>query len=266
MRVIIEQDYAGLSLRAAQIVADLVIRKPDCVLGLATGSTPLGLYAELVRMSREEGLDFSRVTTFNLDEYIGLGPDHEQSYRYFMEKNLFEGLHFRPCMTHVPNGLARDFVASCARYEKAIEDAGGIDLQVLGIGGDGHIGFNEPGSSLGSRTRLVVLTPETIEDNSRFFASPTEVPRYAITMGVATILEAKRCLLLANGIKKAKVVREAIEGPVTSQLTASALQFHPDTVAVFDEEAAALLETRDYHKHAEKALRELCAGELLTIG
>ena len=260
MRVVIERDYDGMSRKAAEEVAALVRRKPDCVLGLATGSTPLGLYKELVSLSKE-GLDFSRVITFNLDEYYGVGPDHDQSYRYFMEKNLFELLKTRPKKTHVPDGLAKDVEAHCTWYEKAIKDAGGIDLQVLGIGGDGHIAFNEPGSSLGSRTRLVVLTEETIRDNSRFFASADDVPRYALTMGVASILEARKCLLLAGGIKKAKVIREAIEGPITSQITASALQLHPDSVAFLDEDAADLLEHRDYYKHVEKLYAELRSGK-----
>ncbi len=265
MRVVIEPDYEGMSRKAAAMVADLVRRKPDCVLGLATGSTPIGLYKELIRLSREDGLDFSRVTTFNLDEYHGLAPEHDQCYRYFMEKNLFEGLKTRPKRTSVPDGLARDVDGYCASYEKAIKDSGGIDLQVLGIGGDGHIAFNEPGSSLGSRTRLVVLTEETITDNSRFFASADDVPRFALTMGVATILEARKCLLLASGIKKSKVVREAIEGPVTSQITASALQLHPDTFAFLDEDAADLLELKDYYKHVEKMYGEHGVGRRAAV-
>jgi glucosamine-6-phosphate deaminase len=257
MRVIIQRDYDAMSRTAAGIIAQLVREKSHCVLGLATGSTPLGLYRELVRLSHQ-GLDLSRVTTFNLDEYCGLGPEHEQSYRYFMEKNLFEPLATRPRRTHVPDGLAENAEACCARYEQAIRDAGGIDLQVLGIGGDGHIGFNEPGSSLGSRTRLVVLARETIRDNARFFASEDEVPRFALTMGVGTILEARRCLLLASGVRKAKMVAQAIEGPVTSLVTASSLQLHPDTSAVLDEDAADVLEMKDHYRHVECALAELC--------
>ena len=257
MRVVIERDYHGMSCKAAAIVADAVRRKPDCVLGLATGSTPVGLYKELIRLSREEGLDFSRVTSFNLDEYYGLAPEHDQSYRYFMEKNLFEGLKTRPKKTHVPDGLAKDPEAYCEQYEMMIRDVGGIELQVLGIGGDGHIAFNEPSSSLGSRTRLKTLTEETIQDNARFFSSIDEVPRFAITMGVATIFEARRCLLLASGHKKAKVVHEAIEGPVTSQVTASALQLHRETIVVLDEEAACELERKDYYQYVERMRAEL---------
>jgi glucosamine-6-phosphate deaminase len=256
MRIVIEEDYQAMSRKAARVIADLVARKPYCVLGLATGSTPLGLYRELVQMS-QQGLDFSRVTTFNLDEYFGLGPEHEQSYRYFMEVNLFDKLKTRPHRTHVPDGLATDVDAYCAWYEQEIRDAGGIDLQLLGIGSDGHIGFNEPGSSLGSRTRLVVLTEETIKDNARYFDSPDEVPCYALTMGVKTILEARQCLLLASGVHKAKMVALAIEGPITAQVTASALQQHSDTIVILDEDAADLLERKDYYKHAERAHAEL---------
>lgn len=259
MRVVIERDYDGMSRRAAAEVAELLRKKPNCVLGLATGSTPLGLYKELIRMSHEAGLDFSRVITFNLDEYYDLGPEHDQSYRYFMEKNLFAGLKTRPKKTHVPDGLAKDPDAYCELYEKMIRDAGGIDFQVLGIGGDGHIGFNEPSSSLGSRTRLKTLTEETIQDNARFFASLDEVPRFAITMGVGTIFEARECLLMASGVKKAKVVAQAVEGPITAQVTASALQLHRDTIVVLDEESAAELERKDYYKYVERMRAELLA-------
>ena len=263
MRIVIEPVYEQMSRTAAAIVADLVQRKPNCVLGLATGSTPVGLYRELIRLSFEEDLDFSNVTTFNLDEYFRLSPEHDQSYRYFMEKNLFERLKTRPKTTHVPDGKAKDVSAHCASYEQAIQDAGGIDLQVLGIGGDGHIAFNEPGSSLGSRTRLVVLNEETIQDNARFFAPANEVPRCALTMGVATILETRCCLLLASGVKKAKVVAQAVEGPISSQITASALQMHPNTIAILDEEAADALELKDHYKHVQQVLEEL-QGQLCT--
>jgi glucosamine-6-phosphate deaminase len=252
MRVIIEADYGGMSVKAASLVRNVVRRKPNCVLGLATGSTPIGLYRELIRMSKEEGLDFSQTTTFNLDEYLGLGPGHDQSYRYFMEKNLFEKLATRPRVTHVPDGLAQDPEMYCEQYEQMIKDVGGIDLQVLGIGRDGHIGFNEPSSSLGSRTRLKTLTEETIHDNARFFAAMDDVPRFAITMGVGTIFEARRCILMASGLNKAKVVARAIEGPVTAQVTASALQLHRDTIVVLDEDASCELERKEYYKYVER--------------
>lgn len=257
MRVIVERDLECVSKRAGQFVAELIRRKATCVLGLATGSTPLGLYRELARMHRDEGLDFSRVVSFNLDEYVGLGPTHPQSYRAFMQTNLFDHVNIDVRNTHVPDGRALDFDAYCAQYEKQIKDEGGIDLQILGIGSDGHIAFNEPGSSLGSRTRLKTLTEETVRDNARFFGSSETVPRLAITMGVGTILESRQCLLLAAGDTKARAVRDAIEGPVTAQVTASALQLHRDVVAVLDEDAARLLERREYYRQVERAQAQL---------
>lgn len=266
MRVVIESDADAVSRRAARFVADLVRRKPDCVLGLATGSTPLGIYRELIRMHQEEGLNFSQVTSFNLDEYVGLDSSHDQSYRYFMEENLFRHINIDRSKTHVPDGLATDLGEYCEQYEEMIREAGGIDLQVLGIGRDGHIAFNEPGSSLGSRTRLKSLTGETITDNARFFASEDKVPRLAITMGVGTILESHQCLLLALGSSKAQAVQGTIEGPVTAQVTASALQLHRDVIAVIDEEAGAWLTRRDYYAEVEEAQLLLEGGELQRLG
>ena len=266
MRVIVEKTPEDVSRRAALLVAELVRREPTCVLGLATGSTPLGLYRELIRMHQEEKLDFSRVTTFNLDEYVGLGPGDEQSYRYFMQTNLFDHINLDLRNTHVPDGRALDFHNYCERYEQSIREADGIDLQVLGIGGDGHIAFNEPGSSLGSRTRLKTLTSETVRDNARFFGSEDRVPRLSITMGVGTILESRRCLLVAIGDSKAKAIRETIEGPVTAQVTASALQLHRDVTAVLDEDAARLLERREYYREVERAQTLLQEGQLAQLG
>ena len=260
MRVIVESDADHVSRTSAQFLAAVVRRKPTCVLGLATGGTPLGMYRELIRMHREEGLDFSRVVTFNLDEYVGLSGTHPQSYRHFMQHNLFEHINIDQRNTHVPDGRALDFESSCELYEKRIHDEGGIDLQVLGIGGDGHIAFNEPGSSLGSRTRLKTLTAETVRDNARFFGSEQEVPRLAITMGVGTILESRQCLLLAVGETKAKAIRDTIEGPITAQVTASALQMHREVIAVIDEEAARLLERRGYYREMEQAQARLKSG------
>lgn len=266
MRVIIEPTPEDLARRAARFVADLVRRKPDCVLGLATGSTPLGTYQELIRMHREEGLDFSQVTTFNLDEYVGLAASHPQSYRYFMQKNFFEHINIAQARTNVPDGRALDFAAHCRQYEQRLRDAGGIDLQILGIGSDGHIAFNEPGSSLGSRTRLKTLTGETVRDNARFFGSEALVPRLAITMGIGTILESHRCLLLAQGSHKATAIRQTVEGPVTAQVTASALQLHRDVVVILDELAAAGLERRSYYNEVEHAQRLLEAGQFRALG
>jgi len=252
MEVIIKPDYDAMSKEAADIIADLLYGKPNAVLGLATGSTPLGLYKELIRMHKDEGLDFSKVITFNLDEYIGLSASHDQSYNYFMWDNLFKHVNVSPENVHIPNGMAKDIAAFCEWYEDEIEAFGGIDIQVLGIGGDGHIAFNEPSSSLGSRTRLKTLTEETIDDNARFFEKKEDVPRYAITMGVGTVMEARKCILLANGEKKAATVAKAIEGPITAMVTASALQMHPDSVFILDEPASTKLELKQYYEWVYK--------------
>jgi glucosamine-6-phosphate deaminase len=211
MLVVVVEDYDELSKEGARRVADLVRKKPDCVLGFATGSTPLGTYAELIRMHREEGLDFSKVVTFNLDEYVGLPPSHERSYRYFMWKNLFDHINVDPRYVHIPDGMAEDVERQCEWYEARIQQFGGIDLQILGIGANGHIAFNEPRSSLGSRTRIKTLTEKTRKDNARFFSSLEEVPKFAITMGVGTIMEAHGLLLMASGRENADAVvdREA---------------------------------------------------------
>ncbi len=266
MRVIIYPSELEVSQRAAQFVARLVRQKPSCVLGLATGTTPLAMYRELIRLHREEGLDFARVTTFNLDEYVGLGPSDPHSYRYFMQEHLFGQINIASQQTHFPDGRALDYAASCLAYEHRIKDCGGIDLQVLGIGSDGHIAFNEPGSSLGSRTRLKTLASETVKDNARFFDSIDQVPRLAITMGVGTILESKQCMLIALGKKKAKAIRDTIEGPITAQVTASALQLHRDVIVVLDEDAAGLLSRRDYYDEVEYAQRLLEQGKLRQLG
>lgn len=253
MEVIIKKNYDEMSSEAGKIVAEEMREKLKAdkkfILGLATGSTPLGLYKELIGMCRNKELDFSSVITFNLDEYVELAPEHCQSYRYFMNENLFKHINIVLKNTHVPDGLAENLEKYCEEYEKKIKSAGGIDLQVLGIGGDGHIGFNEPGSSLASRTRVKTLTEETIKDNSRFFKNKNEVPEYAVTMGIKTILEAKKIILLASGGNKADVLGKAVEGPVTSQVTASALQLHPHVVIVCDEEAAGNLKRKDYYNY-----------------
>ncbi len=247
MEVIIKSTYEEMSKAAAQKVARLLNTKPDAVLGMATGSTPLGLYQELVRMHREEGLDFSQVTTFNLDEYVGLRPDHPQSYHYFMHENFFQHVNVPKQNIYIPSGNTSNYRAFCSWYEQRIEECGGIDLQILGIGSDGHVAFNEPGSSLSSRTRLKTLAKQTIDDNARFFEQRADVPMYAITMGVGTILEADQLILLANGENKAEAVAAAVEGPVTSMVTASALQLHPSAKIYLDDEAASQLEMREYY-------------------
>lgn len=266
VRVIILPDAAAASRRAAQFIADLVRRKPQCVLGLATGSTPLGTYQELIRLHREEGLSFAQATTFNLDEYVGLSPAHPQSYRKFMQQHLFDHINLDGSRTNVPDGRALDFESHCRQYEQKIKDAGGIDLQLLGLGSDGHIAFNEPGSSLGSRTRLKTLASETIRDNARFFGGEDQVPRLAVTMGVGTILESRRCVLLAFGAHKAEAVRATVEGPITAQITASALQLHREVIGIFDEAAASLLTRREYYDDVERAQAALEAGEHKKLG
>jgi len=241
MKVAIVKDRAELGKKAAQLVAAEMLSRPRCVLGLATGSSPVPLYQELIRMHREEGLDFSTTITFNLDEYVGLAPDHPQSYRRFMNDQLFDHININKKNTHVPDGLAEDIEAHCAEYEEMIAEAGGIRLQVLGIGSNGHIGFNEPGTSLASRTHRTRLSESTIRDNARFFERREDVPTEAITMGIATILDADRILLVANGANKADAIARALEGPVTAMCPASALQLHPDVTCIITEDAASRL-------------------------
>ncbi len=241
MNIIILRDPEEVGRKAAQFFAQQLRANPASVLGLATGSTPIPLYRELARMHREEGLDFSKAITFNLDEYVGLAPNHPQSYRYFMQVNLFDHVNIRPDHTHVPDGLARDIPDACSRYEAAIAKAGGIDLQVLGIGVNGHIGFNEPPSPFDSLTRLQTLTESTIEANARFFDSLADVPRQAITMGIGTILGSKTCILIATGSAKAETVARMIEEPASEMCPASALQLHKAATILLDEPAAARL-------------------------
>lgn len=248
MEVVICETYQEMSRVAARAVADVLNTKPNAVLGMATGSTPLELYRELVRMHKEHGLDFSQVTTFNLDEYVGLNPEQEQSYHRFMHDNFFRHVNVPRHNIYIPSGTTNNYKAFCEWYEQRIKDCGGIDVQILGIGSDGHIAFNEPGSSLMSRTRLKTLAQSTIEDNARFFKRREDVPIYAITMGVGTILEARELVLLANGKNKAAAIAQAVEGPVTSMITASALQLHPNATVYLDREAASGLKMLDYYR------------------
>jgi glucosamine-6-phosphate deaminase len=247
MEVIVKNTYDEMSRAAALKVVNVLNAKPDAVIGLATGSTPLGVYQELARLHQEEGLDFSQVRTFNLDEYVGVSVKHPQSYHHFMHENLFKHINIPPQNIHIPSGTTSNYRAFCAWYEQRIEECGGIDLQILGIGSDGHIAFNEPTSSFASRTRLKTLAKPTIDDNARFFDKREDVPIYAITMGVGTILEAEQLVLLANGTNKAKAIAAAIEGPMTSMITASAIQMHPSVNVYLDEPAASELTMRDYY-------------------
>ena len=241
IKVSVTKDYDEMSRRAARMIADAIKNKPNLVLGLATGDTPVGCYQELIRMHKEEGLDFSRVVTFNLDEYIGLPPTHPQSYRYFMNENLFNHVNIKMENTHVLNGLSDDPEKTCKEFEEAIEGAGGIDFQLLGIGGNGHIAFNEPGSPFNSRTRVVSLSERTIKDNARFFKSIDEVPRQALSMGIETIMRARKIVLLASGEGKADAVAKSLEGPITTEVPASVLQRHPDCTFILDKASASKL-------------------------
>jgi len=247
MEITITRDYDEMSKVSAQIIAQEIQRKHDLVLGLATGDTPIGTYKELVRIHKEEGLDFSKVKSFNLDEYLGLAPLHKNSYNYFMWENLFKHININPENVYIPQGNIKDPEQFCTWYETQIKKVGGIDLQILGIGADGHIAFNEPGSSFASRTRIKALYKQTIEDNARFFDKMEDVPRFAITIGIGTILEAKKTLLIANGKKKADVCAQFIEGPVTSQITATALQLHSYVNIVLDKDAASKLKRTEYY-------------------
>ena len=240
MKLLIEESYEDMSRRAADVIAEVVVEKPNCVLGLATGSTPIGLYADLVSDCKEGKISFKDVSTYNLDEYRGLAGDHDQSYRYFMNVNLFDHVDINKAATHVPDGACEDADAACAAYEEAIEAAGGVDIQLLGLGHNGHIGFNEPCDEFPKATHCVTLTESTIQANSRLFDSIDEVPREAYTMGIGTIMKAKKILVVANGEGKADIVRRAFFGPVTPEVPASILQFHPDVTVIVDAAAGAL--------------------------
>ncbi len=241
MLTLIRPDYNAICKEGARIVAELVRKKPDCVLGLATGSSSLKLYQELIRMHREEGLDFSKVTTFNLDEDVGLPPSHDQSYHFFMWENLFKHINLDSRYVHIPAGMADDVEEHCEWYEERIDEAGGIDLQILGIGHNGHIAFNEPGSSLGSRTRIKTLTEKTRQDNARFFESIDQVPKYAITMGIGTIMDARKLILLASGKNKAQAIKDTLEDPISAMVPATIVQMHRHATLLIDEDAASML-------------------------
>ncbi len=247
MQVIIRPDEKSVSELAAQIIDRRIRNHPHSVLGLATGQTMERLYALLVWRHREQGLDFSLLRTYNLDEYIGIPPEHPGSYRTYMNKHLFNQVNIDLRNTYLPNGMAENFKKECFEYEENIRLDGGIDLQLLGIGKSGHIGFNEPLSALKSRTREKALTPKTIAQNQHFFDPPSSMPKRAVTMGVGTILEAKQILLLATGESKAEILAKAVEGPVTAMVSASALQLHEDCIVIVDEEAGLLLQEKEYY-------------------
>ena len=242
MKIIRTKDYADMSRKAANIISAQVIMKPDCVLGLATGGTPVGTYEKLVERYNEGDLDFSEVTSVNLDEYRGLPKEHPESYWSFMHRNLFDKVNIDPAKINLPDGTNPDAEDACAKYNQIIHAVGGIDLQLLGIGHDGHIGFNEPGEAFELETHCVDLTPETIEANKRFFDGNVDlVPKQAYTMGIKTIMQARKVLVVANGKAKAQAVKDAVTGPVTPACPGSILQLHPDCILVADEEALSLL-------------------------
>ncbi len=241
MKIYESKDYRDMSRKAANILSAQIIMKPNCVLGLATGSTPIGTYDQLVEWYKKGDLDFSEVTTVNLDEYKGLSRDDQQSYYYFMHTHLFDRVNIHSENTHVPNGMESDSEAECSRYEKLIHSIGGVDLQLLGIGHNGHIGFNEPGAAFEKETHCVDLTADTIDANKRFFASIEEVPKQAYSMGIKTIMQAKKILLIVSGADKAEIIQRAFFGPVTPEVPASILQLHNDLVVVGDKEALSKL-------------------------
>lgn len=237
MNIIKAKDYKDMSRKAANIISAQIIMKPDCVLGLATGSTPLGTYAQLIDWYQKGDLDFSRVSSVNLDEYRGLPKENDQSYHYFMQHNFFEHINIQPDHTFVPDGMEADSEKACLAHEEVIRTLGGVNLQLLGLGNNGHIGFNEPGAAFEKETHLVDLTESTIQANSRFFEKPEDVPTQAYTMGIKTIMQAKKILVVVNGIGKADIMAKAFWGSVTPQVPASILQMHPDVTLVADEEA-----------------------------
>ncbi|MEG2366967.1 MAG: glucosamine-6-phosphate deaminase [Oscillospiraceae bacterium] len=244
MRIYQSEDYQGMSRRAASIIAAQIINKPDCVLGLATGSTPIGAYQQLIEMYKAGDLSFAEVKSVNLDEYKGLSPKNDQSYRYFMQHNLFDHVNINVANTNVPQGEAADADAECARYDRLIDDLGGVDLQLLGMGLNGHIGFNEPCASFATGTHVVDLTESTIAANSRFFSSMNDVPRQALTMGNKNIMDAKQILIMVSGEAKADIVCKAFSGPVCPEVPASILQLHKNVILVGDRAALCkLLET-----------------------
>lgn len=241
MRLIVTKNYEELSKIAAEEFANVVIEKPTAVLGLATGGSPVGMYKELIAKCENKELDFSKCTSINLDEYIGLNPEHEQSYRNFMNTNLFDHINIDKANTFVPNGLAENLEEECKNYDKKIEEFGGIDVQLLGIGNNGHIAFNEPGDELSAGTHIISLTESTIEANARFFDSIDEVPRKALTMGLGGIMKAKKIILIASGEGKAEAIKGLFSGKITTNNPATILQMHRDVVVIVDEAAAKLI-------------------------
>ena len=259
MRLVILNNADQVSEQAARVFVNQLAAKPGSVLGLATGSTPLNLYARLAQLCASGAISFQAARSFNLDEYVGLSPDHPQSYAAFMRQHLFAATDFAPEMTHLPNGLAKDLDAECKAYERRIAAAGGIDLQLLGLGANGHIGFNEPLSSLASRTRVKTLTQDTLDANARFFGPEEWQPQLALTMGIGTVMEARHILILATGASKAEAVKNFVEGPVSAFCPASILQFHPKVTVLVDSAAATHLTLKAYSLRSETFARQFQA-------
>ena len=259
MQIVILKDAAEVAHYGAQIFVDQINKKADSVIGLATGSTPVALYQDLIARNAAKEVSFAAVTSFNLDEYLGLTGEHPQSYRYFMNEQLFNHVDIDKNNTHVPPGDAKNPLTACKEYEAKIEAAGGIDVQLLGIGRNGHIGFNEPSSGLTSRTRVKTLTKATIEDNARFFAADEYQPHLSITMGIGTILDSRKVVLLATGANKADAIQAMVEGPLTAACPASALQMHRNAVIVIDDAAASKLADVEFYKHIEAENQKLLA-------
>lgn len=257
MQIIILENAEQVAQYGADQFVALLAQKPDAVLGLATGSTPIALYQNLIQRYRADEVSFAQASSFNLDEYLGLPSEHPQSYRHFMNTQLFSHIDIAPQNTHIPDGSAADPIATCEQYEAEIVSAGGIDLQLLGIGRNGHIGFNEPSSSLASRTRVKTLTPDTVAANQRFFQEGEFQPRLSLTMGIGTIMEARRILLLATGESKSAAVREAVEGPVAARCPASILQMHPRASLVLDRAAASALKDVEFYEYIERENQRL---------
>lgn len=241
MKLVLVKDYEEMSKVAAEIMGDIINEKPDAILGLATGGTPIGMYKELISMNKEGKVDFSKVTTVNLDEYIGLSGEHEQSYRYFMNKNLFDHINIDKEKTYIPNGLSEDIEEEGKAYDRKIDELGGTDIQLLGVGNNGHVAFNEPDNVLIAGTHITYLTKSTIEANSRFFDSMEEVPKTAITMGLGQIMKSKKILLIASGEGKAEAIKELFNGEITTQCPVTMLNMHRDVTVILDEAAARFI-------------------------
>jgi glucosamine-6-phosphate deaminase len=250
MEVVIEHDAVEIAARVADNIENLLRAKPGAVLGLATGSSPLAIYDDLARRYEAGTISFAQAKAFMLDDYVGINPDHPERYRNVIQREIAGRVDFAPDAVHGPDGAAEDLLAACAAYERAIAESGGVDLQILGIGSDGHVAFNEPGSSLTSRTRVKTLTRQTIEDNARFFGGDTDsVPRHVLTQGLGTIMEARHLMLVATGRQKAEAVHRMTEGAVSAMWPGSILQFHPHATILIDEAAASRLQLADYYRH-----------------